>query len=218
MHAEIEFHQGQLVVRDLGSSNGTWRGRETLPLEVQRQGMAAPASPQAAAAGRGSLVALWIVVAVLGVGVRFLAYRHFSDDVAPEDLVTDASEIVQGGEELDEVRGETQGVQEGTMTTTTFSSRRAWKSCIARSVRPRWSFGSPGAWAREQSSIRAGGGAPGRARSSSGAVESLRRLEASGRLREAGTAGVPGPRARVTTALHSVKSLAYANSPKTPPV
>lgn len=31
MHAELEFNDGQLVVRDLGSSNGTWKGDRTLP-------------------------------------------------------------------------------------------------------------------------------------------------------------------------------------------
>jgi S1-C subfamily serine protease len=31
MHAEIEFSNGQLVVRDLGSSNGTWKGGQALP-------------------------------------------------------------------------------------------------------------------------------------------------------------------------------------------
>ena len=31
MHAEIEFNNGQLVVRDLGSSNGTWKGGQALP-------------------------------------------------------------------------------------------------------------------------------------------------------------------------------------------
>lgn len=30
-HAEIEFENGQLVVRDLGSSNGTWLGQRQLP-------------------------------------------------------------------------------------------------------------------------------------------------------------------------------------------
>ena len=30
-HAEIEFQNGQLVVRDLGSTNGTWLGQRTLP-------------------------------------------------------------------------------------------------------------------------------------------------------------------------------------------
>jgi hypothetical protein len=30
-HAEIEFENGQLVVRDLGSSNGTWIGDRQLP-------------------------------------------------------------------------------------------------------------------------------------------------------------------------------------------
>ncbi len=30
-HAEIEFRNGQLVVRDLGSSNGTWKGGSPLP-------------------------------------------------------------------------------------------------------------------------------------------------------------------------------------------
>ncbi len=30
-HAELEFHNGQLVVRDLGSSNGTWKGGRNLP-------------------------------------------------------------------------------------------------------------------------------------------------------------------------------------------
>jgi pSer/pThr/pTyr-binding forkhead associated (FHA) protein len=31
MHAEIEFANGQMVVRDLGSSNGTWKGNQALP-------------------------------------------------------------------------------------------------------------------------------------------------------------------------------------------
>jgi S1-C subfamily serine protease len=31
MHAEIEFSNGQIVVRDLGSSNGTWKGTQALP-------------------------------------------------------------------------------------------------------------------------------------------------------------------------------------------
>src|SRR5262249_34684997 len=30
-HAEIEFENGQIVVRDLGSSNGTWLGSRQLP-------------------------------------------------------------------------------------------------------------------------------------------------------------------------------------------
>lgn len=30
-HAELEFHSGQLVVRDLGSSNGTWKDGRNLP-------------------------------------------------------------------------------------------------------------------------------------------------------------------------------------------
>ncbi|HVH99832.1 MAG TPA: FHA domain-containing protein, partial [Enhygromyxa sp.] len=30
-HAEIEFENGQLVVRDLGSTNGTWLGERNLP-------------------------------------------------------------------------------------------------------------------------------------------------------------------------------------------
>jgi hypothetical protein len=31
MHAEIEFQNGQLVVRDLGSSNGTWKNERVMP-------------------------------------------------------------------------------------------------------------------------------------------------------------------------------------------
>ena len=30
-HAELEFQNGQLVVRDLGSSNGTWKDGRNLP-------------------------------------------------------------------------------------------------------------------------------------------------------------------------------------------
>lgn len=144
LHAEIEFQNGQLVVRDLGSSNGTWRGNETLPqfavyegqdfrcghttirvisvvgeqvqrggstvlgdanmlaqLKAQRQGMAAPVAAAAAppaATTSGSLVALWVVVGVLGVGVLggggYLAYRHLGTGEA-EDRVADASEVTE---------------------------------------------------------------------------------------------------------------------------
>jgi S1-C subfamily serine protease len=38
MHAEIEFEDGQMVVRDLGSSNGTWKGERSLPQFAMSQG------------------------------------------------------------------------------------------------------------------------------------------------------------------------------------
>jgi S1-C subfamily serine protease len=142
MHAEIEFNDGQLVVRDLGSSNGTWRGNEALPqfavyegqefrcghttlrvlsvvggkmqrggatvmedanvlaqLRAQRQGASPSTPPPAAASGGGSLVALWIVVGVLGVGVvgggGFLAYRHLTAESSADDVVADASEVIE---------------------------------------------------------------------------------------------------------------------------
>jgi S1-C subfamily serine protease len=150
MHAEIDFNDGQLVVRDLGSSNGTWRGTEALPqfaiyegqefrcghtiirvlsvvgaavqrggstvmgdanmlaqLKAQRQGLTAPAAAPTAApapSGGGSLVALWVVVGVLGVGVigggAFLGYRHFVAG-ASTDVVADASEIIEPADEED---------------------------------------------------------------------------------------------------------------------
>ena len=139
MHAELEFQNGQLVVRDLGSSNGTWRGQQTLPqfalfegqefrcggtvfrvltivgsqvqraggtvmgdaatlalLEAQRQGGAAPIAAPVKAGG--SLVALWIVVGLLGIGVLgaggLFAYRHLSADAA-ETVVADASDVAE---------------------------------------------------------------------------------------------------------------------------